>query len=53
MLTLQQQETYIEDWIGLRTMDEQGKLVFLECPTEHMSFSNEWFAENIWTPFLS
>ena len=31
-----------EDWIGLRTLDEAGKLVFDEIPGGHMHFNLEW-----------
>lgn len=31
-----------EDWIGLRKLDEQGKLEFQEVPGGHMHFSLDW-----------
>ena len=31
-----------EDWIGLRTLNEAGKLVFDEIPGGHMHFNLEW-----------
>lgn len=30
---------YIEDWIGLKTLDRLGRLHFLSCPTNHMRFT--------------
>lgn len=36
-------QLYIEDWIGLRTLDEQGKLDFLSSPGDHLQFTDEFF----------
>ena len=38
---------YTEDWIGLKAMDEEGKLVFMELDTDHLEFTDEWFIEEI------
>merc|ERR1719454_2559876 len=32
MLAMNETQLYREDWIGLRTLDEQGKIDFKECP---------------------
>lgn len=32
-----------EDWLGLRSLDEQGKLLFEEAPGAHMQFTLDWF----------
>jgi palmitoyl-protein thioesterase len=34
--TLQQTDLYKEDWIGMRTLDEQGKLAFLSVDGDHL-----------------
>uniref|UniRef100_A0A7S1WZU8 Palmitoyl-protein thioesterase 1 n=2 Tax=Tetraselmis chuii TaxID=63592 RepID=A0A7S1WZU8_9CHLO len=44
---------YTEDWIGLRTLNEAGKVAFLDCPGDHMQFTLEWFMENIIDAYLS
>ncbi|KAJ3713399.1 palmitoyl-protein thioesterase [Lentinula raphanica] len=36
------QPLYVEDWIGLRTLDEQGKVIFETCEGEHMQISDCW-----------
>ncbi|XP_044734999.1 palmitoyl-protein thioesterase 1 isoform X2 [Chrysoperla carnea] len=43
------QDTYLyeEDRLGLKYMDEQKKLVFLETPGDHLQFTDDWFVENI------
>ena len=33
-----------EDWIGMRTLHEAGKLEFREVPGAHMHFNLEWCA---------
>lgn len=35
-----------EDWIGMRTLHEAGKLEFRECPGNHMHFNLEWCASS-------
>ncbi|EEP75365.1 conserved hypothetical protein [Uncinocarpus reesii 1704] len=37
---LREREIYKDDWLGLRTMDEAGKLEFLTIPGEHMQISD-------------
>jgi len=43
---------YLEDRIGIRTLDKLGKLKFLSCPGDHMQFTMTWFTKNIILPFL-
>nr|XP_039254464.1 palmitoyl-protein thioesterase 1-like [Styela clava] len=51
ILTLQETELYKNDQLGLKKMDEAGKLVFLATNGEHLQFSDDWFIENI-VPYL-
>eukprot|EP01116_Phalansterium_solitarium_P012938 TRINITY_DN296_c0_g3_i1.p1 TRINITY_DN296_c0_g3~~TRINITY_DN296_c0_g3_i1.p1 ORF type:complete len:300 (+),score=105.22 TRINITY_DN296_c0_g3_i1:94-993(+) len=44
---------YQGDWIGLRTLDEAGKLLFGECPGNHMQFNISWFTDNVIMPYLN
>lgn len=38
---LQDRRMYREDWLGLRWLDEQGRLEFREAPGKHMELSDE------------
>ena len=50
---LQETRLYSEDWIGLRTLDEEGKLIFMELDTDHLSFTDEWFIKEIIRNFFN
>ncbi|KAG0301845.1 hypothetical protein BGZ98_008003 [Dissophora globulifera] len=52
VIDLEDQDQYKEDWLGLRTMDEAGKLIFDIMEGEHMQFSLEDFNEMITLPYL-
>ena len=43
MLAYNETQLYIEDWIGLKTLDETGRLDFLSCPGDHLQFTDEFF----------
>ncbi len=45
-------ELYKEDWIGLRELDESGRLVLGSVPGAHMHFSLPWFLDNVVDPYL-
>jgi len=51
ILPLQESQLYKDDLIGLKTLDEAGKLTFYNIPGGHMTFDYAWIAENI-VPFL-
>jgi len=53
ILPLQQMPIYQEDWIGLKTLDDGGKLLFETCPGNHMNITLPWFLENVITPYLN
>ena len=42
---------YQEDWLGLKTLDESGRLHFLAVDGHHVQIDYNWVAENI-VPFL-
>jgi palmitoyl-protein thioesterase len=42
---LRKRKIYQEDWIGLKALDEQGKLEFLSVSGAHMQISDEVFVE--------
>ncbi|KZV82515.1 alpha/beta-hydrolase [Exidia glandulosa HHB12029] len=41
IIPMRLQQLYIEDWIGLRELDESGKVKLLTCDGEHMQLSTE------------
>jgi len=43
---------YTEDWLGLKVMDQQGKLAFLSTIGNHLQFTDTWFYANI-VPYLN
>jgi len=44
---LNQTALYEEDWLGLRVLDQQNKLQFVTCDTDHLQFTTQWFIDNI------
>ncbi|KAF9437850.1 hypothetical protein BGZ76_010866 [Entomortierella beljakovae] len=52
VIDLEDQDQYKENWLGLKTMDKAGKLVFETIEAEHMTFSLEEFEERITIPYL-
>jgi palmitoyl-protein thioesterase len=52
VLSLQETALYTEDWLGLKAMDQAGKLVFLSTDGEHLQFTDQWFLENL-LPFFN
>ena len=52
VLSLQESAIYLEDKIGLRTLDESGRLIFMDVVGNHLQFSDEWFLDEIILPYL-
>ena len=50
---VQQLALYKEDWLGLRVLEEEGRLVMLEQAGDHMDWQWDWFTENIVIPYLT
>jgi hypothetical protein len=38
---------YTEDWLGLRQLDAEGRLLRLQCPGDHLQMPAGWFQSNI------
>jgi palmitoyl-protein thioesterase len=53
LLALADTELYREDWIGLRALDEGGRLHLEHCPGAHMQFSLAWFEQAVVLPYLA
>ena len=52
LIPLNQSDIYIQDRLGLKEMDINKKLRFIECPTDHLQFSEQWFMGNL-MPFIN
>lgn len=46
-IPLEQLELYKEDRLGLKSMKESGKLIFLTSPLGHLKLDENWFIDNI------
>lgn len=42
----------LKDLLGLKTLNEQGKIFKLTVDGKHLDFSQEWFIDAIVLPFL-
>ncbi len=45
-------DAYRADLIGLQTMDKAGKLIFKDCPGEHMQFSMDYLRKEVLEPYV-
>ncbi|XP_008544079.1 palmitoyl-protein thioesterase 1 [Microplitis demolitor] len=50
--TLQESDLYVQDRLGLKQMDEAGKIHFLSIPANHLQFDEDWFKEQIIHKYL-
>lgn len=48
---MEETEIYKLDKLGLRSMRENGKIIFLSAPNDHLELDRVWFALNI-IPYL-
>ncbi|CAF1073186.1 unnamed protein product [Adineta steineri] len=51
IIPLRESSLYLKDLLGLKTMDEQSRIKFLESDTDHLQFTDKWFIDNI-IPYL-
>ncbi|KAL3482228.1 palmitoyl-protein thioesterase precursor [Aspergillus californicus] len=51
VVPLRERDLYKEDWLGLKGLDEQGKLEFKTLPGDHMRFEDEDL-ENVFTEYF-
>jgi len=51
-LKLNQTEQYQKDLLGLKTMDQRNKLVFLDVAGDHLQFTSEWLQKEIIDKYL-
>ncbi|KAJ3282508.1 Palmitoyl-protein thioesterase 1 [Borealophlyctis nickersoniae] len=53
VIPIKDQPLYKEDWLGLKSMDEKGKLIFEEIPGKHMEIAIEYVKDVIVPKYLS
>lgn len=53
ILPLRESPLYTEDRIGLRALDEAGRLVFMAVEGNHLEFSRQWFIDEIVNVYLT
>jgi palmitoyl-protein thioesterase len=51
--TLFESDLYQQDWLGLQLLNNTGRLAFLATEGDHLQFTDEWFVDNIITPYLT
>lgn len=47
LLKLEDTELFQKDRLGLKKMKDDGKLLMLDAPMEHLELEENWFRENI------
>ena len=52
IIALIKEITNFQDRLGLKEMDEQGKIHFLSVEGNHLQFSDKWFIQNIIKKYL-
>jgi palmitoyl-protein thioesterase len=52
VVPLEQTLLYTEDWLGLRELDSEQRLIQLHCPGNHLHVKDQWFIDQIIKPFL-
>jgi len=53
LLPMNQTKLYMQDTIGLKTLDLAGKIKFLSVPGNHMQFTLKWLTDNVIMPYLA
>ncbi|KAI9291557.1 palmitoyl-protein thioesterase, partial [Neoconidiobolus thromboides FSU 785] len=47
LIKLEDQISYKENWLGLKTLKEKNKLFFFTAPFEHMQFTEDYFIHSV------
>lgn len=50
--TLFESDLYKNDLLGLKTLNDTGRLHFLGAPFDHLQFTEQWFIDNL-VPFIN
>ncbi len=51
IIALRESPLYIKDLLGLKILDQQSRIKFLQTDGDHLRFTDQWFIDNI-IPFL-
>jgi palmitoyl-protein thioesterase len=46
-IKFEETELYLKDRLGLKKMKEEGRLIMLDAPMEHLELDENWFRENL------
>jgi len=52
VVPMNETKIYTEDYIGLKTLDEAGKIAFLVSEGDHLQFSIQWLIDNVIDVYL-
>merc|ERR1712002_807896 len=47
LYNMTQSKLYQQDLLGLKELNESGRIAFLESPGDHLQFTEQWFDDNI------
>lgn len=47
VINLEDTELYKKDKLGLKKMKEEGRLIMIDAPMEHLDLDEEWFRNNL------
>lgn len=53
LLAMRDTQLYQQDWIGIRALDEAGRLTLLHTRGRHMRFTLDWFEQHVVRPWLA
>lgn len=53
MYTLFESSIYTEDKLGLKSLNDAGRLHFLAAPWDHLQMTEKWFMTNLVSPFVN
>ena len=52
IVPLEESSLYIEDKLGLKELDDSGKLIKLTVPGDHCHIGDDWFIDRVINPYL-
>ena len=52
MLPYNETDLYTQDWIGLKKLDDDGKIDFLKVEGDHLRFDDKFFIHDIINKYL-
>jgi len=47
LYNMTQSKLYTQDLLGLKELNESGRIAFLDSPTDHLQFTRQWFIDNL------